>query len=321
MASPPAPDAGAGAGAAPPALTVAAVARRLGVAPATLRTWDRRYGVGPSGHSAGAHRRYDSTDLARLNVMRRLILQGVAPAEAARAALSAAIPAGPPEAFETFETASGRGAGGRVLALPPSSPAARGLARAMSALDAAACYGILQESIERRGVALTWTDLVVPVLQGIGAHWAATGQGVDGEHLFSECVLGSLRSVARAGEIAGPALVLLGGAEEEQHVLPVHALAAALAERGVGCRILGPRVPQDALASAVRRSGPAAVFLWSHCQETGSTAQLADLPALRPAPRLLVGGPGWHLPELPAGVRHVERLEDAIAEVLESVGI
>ncbi|HYN74868.1 MAG TPA: transposase, partial [Candidatus Limnocylindria bacterium] len=26
-----------------PALTVAAVARRLGVAPATLRTWDRRY--------------------------------------------------------------------------------------------------------------------------------------------------------------------------------------------------------------------------------------------------------------------------------------
>ena len=28
-----------------PRLTVAAVARRLGVAPATLRTWDRRYGL------------------------------------------------------------------------------------------------------------------------------------------------------------------------------------------------------------------------------------------------------------------------------------
>ena len=32
-------------------LSVAAVARRLGVAPATLRTWDRRYGIGPSGHT------------------------------------------------------------------------------------------------------------------------------------------------------------------------------------------------------------------------------------------------------------------------------
>ena len=38
--------------------TVAAVARRLGVAPATLRTWDRRYGLGPSEHTSGAHRRY-----------------------------------------------------------------------------------------------------------------------------------------------------------------------------------------------------------------------------------------------------------------------
>jgi transposase-like protein len=37
-----------------PILTVAAVASRLGVAPATLRTWDRRYGLGPSEHTAGA---------------------------------------------------------------------------------------------------------------------------------------------------------------------------------------------------------------------------------------------------------------------------
>ena len=66
-----------------PQLSVAAVARRLGVAPATLRTWDRRYGLGPSGHAAGAHRRYSGTDLARLIVMRRLTIDGVAPVEAA----------------------------------------------------------------------------------------------------------------------------------------------------------------------------------------------------------------------------------------------
>lgn len=71
-----------------PGLAVAAVARRLGVAPATLRTWDRRYGLGPSEHSAGAHRRYSSDDVARLMVMRRLALEGVAPVDAARAALA-----------------------------------------------------------------------------------------------------------------------------------------------------------------------------------------------------------------------------------------
>ena len=62
-------------------LTVAAVARRIGVAPATLRTWDRRYGLGPSVHEAGEHRRYCPSDLAQLTLMRRLIISGVAPAD------------------------------------------------------------------------------------------------------------------------------------------------------------------------------------------------------------------------------------------------
>src|SRR5690625_329037 len=75
-----------------PALTVSAVARRLGVAPATLRTWDRRYGLGPSEHVAGSHRRYTSSDTARLLVMRRLTLEGIAPAEAARIARSTDVP-------------------------------------------------------------------------------------------------------------------------------------------------------------------------------------------------------------------------------------
>ncbi|MCW2615798.1 MAG: transcriptional regulator, MerR family, partial [Frankiales bacterium] len=79
-----------------PRLTVAAVAHRLGVAPATLRTWDRRYGLGPGEHAAGAHRRYSPDDVLRLQTMRRLTLEGVPPAEAARVSLGAPlVPAGP----------------------------------------------------------------------------------------------------------------------------------------------------------------------------------------------------------------------------------
>src|SRR5690625_4027265 len=74
-----------------PALTVSAVASRLGVAPSTLRTWDRRYSLGPSDHTAGSHRRYSGADIARLMIMRRLTLEGVAPAEAARIALATAV--------------------------------------------------------------------------------------------------------------------------------------------------------------------------------------------------------------------------------------
>jgi len=76
------------AGGSAPGLPVNAVAGRLGVAPATLRTWDRRYGLGASQHAAGEHRRYTEDDVSRLIVMRRLALDGMAPADAARAALA-----------------------------------------------------------------------------------------------------------------------------------------------------------------------------------------------------------------------------------------
>src|SRR4051794_17841915 len=135
-----------------PALAVAAVAKRLGVAPATLRTWDRRYGLGPTEHAAGSHRRYTPADVGRLEVMRRLILDGVAPADAAHAALTAPTdgdrparaPIAVPERTEAeAELASGRGGGGQVLPVSGGSSAARGLARAAMGLDAPAVTEIV----------------------------------------------------------------------------------------------------------------------------------------------------------------------------------
>jgi MerR family transcriptional regulator, light-induced transcriptional regulator len=313
-------------------LTVAAVARRLGVAPATLRTWDRRYGLGPSEHTAGAHRRYAPEDVERLGVMRRLILEGVTPAEAARVALATDLP-GPspplapvsPMAGHRWGGGSGTGAtspvlrpgGGRVVALHDGGPAARGLARAAMALDSPMSAKIIRASLDQRGVVETWERLLRPVLVGVGERWEATGQGVDVEHLLSETVVGLMRMVTLSmSEARNPRPVLLACAEEEQHSLPLHVLSGALAERRVGARVLGARVPRDALASAVRRSGPAVVFIWSQLAVTGSVDQLRELPHVRPAPAVLVGGPGWMTPDLPDGIHATHSLQDALERVV-----
>ncbi|MDP9398387.1 MAG: MerR family transcriptional regulator [Actinomycetota bacterium] len=308
-------------------LTVAAVARRLGIAPATLRTWDRRYGLGPNEHQSGAHRRYTRGDLARLSLMRRLTLEGMPPGEAAQLAISA----GPDEAEAALGAAlaepdvpptdrpePGRAGGGRVVALPHADPAARGLARAAMSLDAAACVEILTADIDARGVIGTWETMLRPVLAAIGERWAVTGQGIDVEHLLSEAVLTVLRGIRPlvATAAGSSRFALLAGAEAEQHVLPLHVLAAALAERRVPARVLGGAMPREALAAAVRRSGPAAVFVWSQLVGTGDPSQLAGLPALRPAPRTIVGGPGWDPARIPAGVYLATSLPDAVEQVL-----
>jgi MerR family transcriptional regulator, light-induced transcriptional regulator len=203
--------------------------------------------------------------------------------------------------------------------MPSSSRAARGLARAAMALDALAATDMIRESLRRRGVVWTWEQLLVPVLEGVGRRWEATGEGVEVEHLLSECLVGAVHAeVLPVGTPANARAVFLTAAEEEQHTLPLYALAAALAERDITSLVLGARLPSGALADAVRRNGPAAVFVWSQLSATGDPRQLDAIPAQRPAPQLVVGGPGWHT--TPAGTVRADDLGHAVEIIREAVG-
>jgi DNA-binding transcriptional MerR regulator len=306
-------------------LTVATVARRLGVSPTTLRTWDRRHGLGPSRHEAGTHRRYTVADVARLELMRRLTMEGVSAGEAARVALATDQSELPHVSLESGEAATAP-TRPSVLAFARTEDKVRGMVKAADGLDSQAVSAIVRESLERRGVIATWDTLVVPALATIGRRWERTGQGVDVEHLVSECVLGVLRHhVERfTANPVNTRPILLACAEEEQHSLPLHAVSAALAERHVATRVLGARVPNDALGSAIRRVGPAGVFIWAQRPHTGDPRQLAALPEIRPMPVIAVAGPGW--PEYPEQwvprqrVVAVHDLSEAVSLMARSVG-
>ena len=285
-----------------PVLTVAALARRLGVAPATLRTWDRRYGLGPSGHAAGSHRRYTATDVQRLELMRRLTREGVLPGEAARIALAA-----DPAATDVVQAEAER-----VVPLDDTDATVRGLVKAAQALDSAAIDRTMTDALRTHGVLWTWDALIAPSLIAVGERWGTSGGGVDVEHLLADCVLRALCSATPA--IADPRNarpVLLACAPEELHSLPLHAVAAALAERGIESRVLGPRVPTAALTAAVRRAGASAVFIWAHAAAVADPEQVAAVPVMRPPVAVVVGGPGWADGPTPAATR-VGQLSEAV---------
>ncbi|MEU4515851.1 MerR family transcriptional regulator [Nonomuraea wenchangensis] len=292
---------------------IGAVSRLLGVPAPTLRTWNLRYGLGPSRRSAGGHRRYDAADLHRLREMKRLIAEGLPPAEAARHALT--LTGEPPTPPAPQRTSATRPTGAGPAGAGPAGAGVGSLVRAAFVLDSHAVTHLLESSLAAHGVRPTWERLVLPAFDAVCRRQDDSGAGIDVEHLLSDRILAALhRHAVRQAAPAGRRPVLLACAEDEQHTLPVHALAAALAEEGVETRVLGARTPYAALAHAMRRLHPAAVFVWSQQELTGATAPLAALPRLRPAARLIVGGRGWR-EALPEGVIRVDTFREALSQV------
>lgn len=227
-----------------PALAVAAVARRLGVAPATLRTWDRRYGLGPSEHSAGAHRRYSTTDVERLLVMRRLTLEGVAPSESARIALATDVVAGP------VTSAHDRA---------PTTPTA--VVDAALAGDVQRCARLL--TLEGSpDVVLWWTGLVEPVLAALARRTVVDPPGIDATFAVHAGVLAALRERPVPFGTARRPVVLVLVAAREARPLVAHVLAGALAAQGVDARIVGgPVGPHHAVELTAMTRARAVVTL------------------------------------------------------------
>ena len=287
-------------------LTVAAVARRIGVAPATLRTWDRRYGLGPSAHESGEHRRYCPADLARLTLMRRLITSGVSPCDAAAQARSH-------KGTINLETI--------VTDYVVREELVTALHKAAKGLDKKFIEAALRKDLAQYGVEQSWSEVIVPLLLIVGNEWEASGDGIEVEHLLTEVLKGILRE--HVEDIRKPVNahpVLLASVGEEVHSLALHALAAALAERKIETYFLGARTPLEALSAMITRSAPPAVFLWAQLSKNADPKFFNDIPAIRPMPRMVLGGPGWSQVDC-KDVSVVHDISDAVAEIERAVGL
>ncbi len=267
-------------------LSVGEVAAQLGVSPSTLRMWGQRYGLSASSRSAGGHRRYTTEDVDRLRRVHEAIDAGASPAAAAAATLAGAV---------TSRAAPRRGGpGGAVLAVPGAGREARGLARAAVRLDEMGVEDTVVGLLRDQGTLAAWNDVLRPVLVAAGEHWQRTGTGIEIEHMLTQAVTTALvRHVSGVPESARDNPVLLAGGPAEEHVLALHAARAALAERGVPARLLGPRTPMTALAATARRTRAAGALVWLSLPDPVAAQGLAAVHSAHRRLVLLVGGVGW----------------------------
>ncbi|GAA2287228.1 hypothetical protein GCM10010234_28810 [Streptomyces hawaiiensis] len=220
------------------------------MAPTTVRTWDRRYGLGPDAHTGGRHRRWTPADVARLERMCALTATGIPPAEAARAVLGEttqeASPAGPaapasPEAFPTpgrrdaeaspgpasIPTPGRRDVGaspgpagpGRPPAGTPPRPSDRTPAPAPAPVRSRAGSGLRLGDVrqECKGIARAALRLDAPALDDLL-------QSAIAEHglvaAWTEVIMPTLQAVGRKWESSGEKYV------EVEHFLSWHVSGA-----------------------------------------------------------------------------------------------
>ncbi|MEV6101204.1 MerR family transcriptional regulator [Nocardia sp. NPDC051981] len=267
-------------------LSVRAVAERLGLPTATLRSWNRRYGIGPRQDRPGRHRLYTETDIATLSRMVELVRAGSTPAGAAAAAQGAVLPLG--------DEAT--------------------LLSAAFALDSSTVCELLENHLRSFGVVDTWDRLCRPVFaQIIGRQRAGEGC-VDVEHLLSWCMVAALHRAVAPVLTAESAPLVLACTGGETHSLPLEVLRAGLAEHGVGARMLGPDVPTTALTDTLGRlSAPATVVLWSQQEATALTSAIRACDDA--GATVYVGGPGWDTLILPDPARRLSSLTDALTQL------
>lgn len=114
--------------------------------------------------------------------MRQLMIEGMAPADAARSALTDdLVPAGQ----HRTNGVANKGSGRRSVPLRSKPPRTRGLARAALALDAISIASIMRQALHECGVIEAWSQVAAPVLPAIGDSCALTGTGIELEHLLS----------------------------------------------------------------------------------------------------------------------------------------
>jgi len=265
--------------------TIKQASRLTGVSEASLRAWERRYGVVVPHRSESGYRLYDEEALAAVSTMRRLVDDGWSSAEAADAVRKGTVPAVPDQAV------------GREAPDAPQQPnAVTYMQRFLSSAAQMDTPGI-EDSLDG-GFALGSFEHVVdswlfPTLEALGEGWARGEIDVAGEHAASHAVHRRLSAAfdAAGSRSRGPAVVV-GLPSGSQHDLGALAFATAIRRRGLDVLYLGANVPVSSWEAAVRsRAARAAVMSVVTPKDRPAAVAVAEsLLSRAPTPAVCAGG-------------------------------
>lgn len=266
--------------------TISRAAEQVGISSATLRAWERRYGVVAPTRTDGAYRVYSADDLRVLRAMKKLVDEGWTAGFAAQEALRQVHPDA--QARRPVDD----------LRSPPDSqaqPEAFGeqFVAAAASFDTRGLDGLLDQMFSVQRFEAAAQNHLFPALAALGDGWASGRVSVSGEHLASNAVSRRLAAAYdAAGNAGGGGRVVLGLGPGSRHELGLLAFAVAARRQGLRTDYLGADVPVADWVSACADPDVAAVVMSVQSDEDAAAAAEVVAEVGRQRPDILVATGG-----------------------------
>lgn len=291
-------------------LSIGALSQATGIAPETLRTWERRYGAPHPQRTDAGHRVYDPAIVGRLRLVQAAIAQG----HRAKTLLKMSIPELERMISDDTTPACPSPPPNHDAPASPTSQIERWL-DAARAFDGESLDRSLQHLWYTQGARRFLNLYAAPFIQRVGEAWAAGEISVQHEHFISERLRDFFTAQWRplSERSQGP-LVLCTTLPGEHHTLGLHMAALTIALCGCKLVFLGEDTPLEDIVGAIQtlNSLDSLLISCSICtDDANARQQLATLRARLPhTQRLIIGGQGAP-PKLP-NITRLTQLDELI---------
>lgn len=280
-------------------ITIKRAAELTGVPEATLRIWERRYGIGAPSRSESGYRLYDAPAILAIKDMQRLIAEGWSPQQAAIEVRGRVV--------DVASAAQPNAPAGHEL---PGDVTDRFFA-AIDALDGRQLSSVLDSAFSVASFEFVTDNWLVPTLRQLGERWAAGDVDIASEHFASHAIMRRLSAAFEGSSQSGSGpRVLIGAPSGSLHEIGTLAFATAVARRALRVVYLGADVPAESWVAAAQRHGADAVAisvvmpsdvaaaqlcvdaLKRHCPQVAITVGGSAASAVRGSELVLTGGVG-----------------------------
>ncbi|NNF05887.1 MAG: MerR family transcriptional regulator [Candidatus Eisenbacteria bacterium] len=263
-----------------PTFSVGEVAELTGIAPATLRIWERRYGVPLPVRLPSGHRRYTQEQIQWL----RKVSEALSLGHRVKAVLSAA-----PEDLDAMLRPSAR--------VRERDADVEVLLELTRRYDGARVHDHLNRLAQTLPVIDYLEKKVGPLLFEVGREWADGNLDVRHEHFLTQIVDDNLRilRVSLGAPTTSSPPVLLTTLSSESHSLGIQMAAVVCQLVGVRFRTLGVSTPVAEIVKACDETNARAVCISISMSSAGveTDKRLSDLRHLLPEHvQIVLGGEG-----------------------------